>query len=138
MVRGRVTFDNSTTPATSGGSEASTTLLGLTTPTKDLSIIRNTLIRSGLALAALAFAGPILAQGPKVALHEPEFGIAVEPNVMIPMRDGVRLAADIYRPAQDGKAVPGRFPTFLNRTPYNKGSASSAEGKYYASMATWS
>ncbi|MDA0990402.1 MAG: CocE/NonD family hydrolase [Verrucomicrobia bacterium] len=36
------------------------------------------------------------------------------------MRDGVRLATDLYRPAQDGEPFPGPFPTILCRTPYNK------------------
>ena len=40
---------------------------------------------------------------------------------MIPMRDGVRLAADIYFPSDDGvKAAPGRFPVLLMRTCYGK------------------
>ena len=31
-------------------------------------------------------------------------GISVEPDVWIPMRDGVRLSADVYRPAgMDGR-----------------------------------
>ena len=36
------------------------------------------------------------------------------------MRDGVRLAFDIYRPARDGGFVDGRFPTIMLRTPYDK------------------
>jgi putative CocE/NonD family hydrolase len=51
---------------------------------------------------------------------------------MIPMRDGVRLAADIYRPARAGQPVSGRFPTVLTRTPYDK-TGSKREGDYYAS-----
>ena len=39
----------------------------------------------------------------------------IENNVLVPMRDGVQLAADIYRPAATGK-----FPVMLSRTPYNK------------------
>ncbi len=39
----------------------------------------------------------------------------VERNVMIPMRDGVRLAADIVRPR-----AKGRYPVLLSRTPYGK------------------
>ena len=39
---------------------------------------------------------------------------------MVPMRDGVRLATDIYRPAVDGQAVPGPLPTILGRTSYDK------------------
>src|SRR5579883_1361974 len=56
------------------------------------------------------------------SMHEsqPEYGIVVAKDVMIPMRDGVRLAADIYRPARGGKPVPGRWPTLLGRTSYDK------------------
>jgi len=39
-------------------------------------------------------------------------------DVMIPMRDGVHLAADIYRPAAGPAGV--RFPALLMRTPYSK------------------
>ena len=38
----------------------------------------------------------------------------------MPMRDGIRLATDIYRPARDGELVEGRYPTILCRTPYDK------------------
>ena len=37
---------------------------------------------------------------------------------MVPMRDGVRLATDVYRP----KGVTGALPTILIRLPYNKAS----------------
>ena len=36
-------------------------------------------------------------------------------NVMLPMRDGVRLATDVWLPPQGE-----RFPTLLLRTIYNK------------------
>ncbi len=39
----------------------------------------------------------------------------IEKNVRIPMRDGVHLAADIYRPAADGK-----MPALLALSPYGK------------------
>lgn len=42
--------------------------------------------------------------------------ITVLKDVMVPMRDGVKLATDIYLPAQSG----ARFPAILLRTPYNK------------------
>ena len=45
----------------------------------------------------------------------------VERDVMVPMRDGVRLATDIYYPARDGVRLEGKFPAILERTPYNKG-----------------
>jgi predicted acyl esterase len=34
--------------------------------------------------------------------------------IMVPMRDGVRLATDVHRPKGDGK-----FPAILVKTPYN-------------------
>jgi len=41
--------------------------------------------------------------------------LQVSTNVVVPMRDGTQLYADVYRP--DG---PGPFPVLLQRTPYNK------------------
>jgi len=75
--------------------------------------------------------GKLRAQPPQVNRRPAEFGVVVETNVMVPMRDGVRLALDVYRPARDGKPTPGRFPALLTRTPYNKDGTSS-EGRYYA------
>ncbi len=46
--------------------------------------------------------------------------LLAESNLMIPMRDGVRLATDIYRPARNGVAVTERLPVLLIRTPYDK------------------
>ncbi len=39
----------------------------------------------------------------------------VERKIMVPMRDGVRLATDVYRP----RNAPGRVPIVWVRTPYN-------------------
>jgi putative CocE/NonD family hydrolase len=47
--------------------------------------------------------------------------VVVSLDVMVKMRDGVRLATDIYRPAlADGAPAPGRFPVLLTRTSYDK------------------
>ena len=46
---------------------------------------------------------------------------------MVPMRDGLRLAFDIYRPACDGGFADGRFPTIMCHTPYDKATARYAE-----------
>ncbi len=51
---------------------------------------------------------------------EATHGIVVSKDVMVPMRDGVRLATDVYRPAADGAWLGGRFPAILLRTPYDK------------------
>ena len=39
----------------------------------------------------------------------------VEKKLMVPMRDGIRLATDVYRPKDGGE----RLPTLFWRTPYN-------------------
>ncbi|HYK91703.1 MAG TPA: CocE/NonD family hydrolase [Acidobacteriota bacterium] len=44
----------------------------------------------------------------------------VEKNVMVPMKDGVRLATDLYFPARAGARLEGKFPAIMERTPYNK------------------
>src|SRR5689334_17599128 len=51
---------------------------------------------------------------------QPSYGLVIAKDVLVPMRDGVRLAADIYRPAIDGEPVPGPLPTILGRTSYGK------------------
>ena len=51
------------------------------------------------------------------------YDVNVTHNVMVPMRDGVRLATDVYRPARDGEPVPGPLPVVLFRIPYGKQSA---------------
>ncbi|HEY3159009.1 MAG TPA: CocE/NonD family hydrolase, partial [Vicinamibacterales bacterium] len=50
--------------------------------------------------------------------HAGQATIVHEQDVVIPMRDGVRLRADILRPSSDG-----RFPTLVYRTPYGKDAA---------------
>jgi putative CocE/NonD family hydrolase len=59
--------------------------------------------------------------------------IVIAKNVMMPMRDGVRLATDIYRPAKDGEGLSGPYPTILCRTPYNKSDLRYVEiGEYFS------
>jgi len=50
----------------------------------------------------------------------PSYEVVVVKDLMVEMRDGVRLATDIYRPAMNGVPVRGRSPTILIRTPYSK------------------
>jgi len=56
-----------------------------------------------------------------------EYDCVVERDVMVKLRDGVRLATDIYRPARNGVALPGKFPVLLERTPYGKAQVSRSE-----------
>ncbi len=60
-------------------------------------------------------------------MTEPPYEMAVERDVMVTMRDGIRLATDIYRPARGGRPVVGRFPVILERTPYDKTAVSRSE-----------
>jgi uncharacterized protein len=62
--------------------------------------------------ASFAFAQPSSTAAVAPAQIVEERGVAMK------TRDGVTLKADIYRPAADGK-----YPTLLQRTPYNKDSA---------------
>ncbi len=55
----------------------------------------------------------------------------VERNVMVQMRDGVKLATDLYFPARDGVRLNGRFPAIMERTPYNKDRADRSWALYY-------
>ena len=62
-----------------------------------------------------------------------EFDVICQQDVMVPMRDGVRLATDIYSPAAGGGRVDGKFPVLLERTPYEKRSPGNVtNGKYFA------
>ncbi|NJD20980.1 MAG: CocE/NonD family hydrolase, partial [Gemmatimonadetes bacterium] len=65
-------------------------------------------------LLALAAAHPLAAQEP------PYDAVLFAKDAMVPMRDGVRLATDIYRPAKGGVPVAERLPVLLQRTPYGK------------------
>ncbi|MBB5036694.1 CocE/NonD family hydrolase [Prosthecobacter dejongeii] len=55
----------------------------------------------------------------------------VKTNVQVAMRDGVKLATDLYLPAEGGVEKPGRYPVILTRLPYNKDGAKKL-GLYYA------
>jgi putative CocE/NonD family hydrolase len=55
----------------------------------------------------------------------------LDQNVMVPMRDGVRLATDVYRPASDGTPSEEKLPVILTRTPYGKEGARHM-GEYFA------
>ena len=62
-------------------------------------------------MSAAAVLTPPEAVADDVVLHR---------DVMIPMRDGTRLATDIYRPGRDGRPQHAPLPVILERTPYDK------------------
>jgi hypothetical protein len=57
--------------------------------------------------------------------------VFVEKDIMVDMRDGVRLATDVYRPAINGRPIQRPFPVVLQRTPYDKGADRMAEEARY-------
>lgn len=71
-----------------------------------------------VALACLAAA--VVGRPALRAQSAPSYEILATRDVMVPARDGVKLGTDVYRPAKDGLPVDGKFPTILQRTPYNK------------------
>ena len=78
-------------------------------------------------LALSLNASGLLALRSLPAAQEPEYEMAVTRDLMVPMRDRVRLATDLYRPARNGTAVAERFPVILERTPYDKTADSRSE-----------
>jgi putative CocE/NonD family hydrolase len=59
-------------------------------------------------------------------ISQAEFEVVVDRNTGVPMRDGLELATDIYRPDADGT-----FPVILVRTPYKK-ELNELEAMFYA------
>jgi len=52
--------------------------------------------------------------------------IAISRNVRIPLRDGITLSADLYRPKKEG-----RYPAIVVRTPYLKNTTAHYETSCY-------
>jgi uncharacterized protein len=78
-------------------------------------------------LLALLLGAPAVARAADLSPESFDPGPELYPNVAkqsdvpITMRDGVKLYADIYRPADaSGNPVPGRFPVVLNQVLFNK------------------
>jgi uncharacterized protein len=64
----------------------------------------------------------LLAAGAKA--HSADFANVIrQQDVMVAMRDGVKLATDIYRPGAGEKPAAERMPVLLHRTPYDKSDA---------------
>jgi putative CocE/NonD family hydrolase len=79
------------------------------------------LTRREFAAVMLSAAGGLLVS-PTTAAKSPKSEYTLHSDVMVRMRDGVRLATDIYVPTR-----AGRFPVILERTPYDKTAPSRSE-----------
>ncbi len=73
------------------------------------------ILAAALALASLTTEPARSQPAPDVVL--------LQSNLMIPMRDGVHLATDIYVLTLDGQPVSEKLPVLLQRTPYDKTAA---------------
>ena len=85
------------------------------------SILNRAPVRAVVAAAASVLLCACHAPAPIAPLPSPATAAAdpyVERDVGVPMRDGVLLRADVYRPTREG-----RFPVLVYRTPYGKHSA---------------
>jgi putative CocE/NonD family hydrolase len=81
-------------------------------------------VSRALSILLLPF---LLASQTRFAAPSPRYQVDIEQNIRVPMRDGVRLATDIYRPA----GVGGKLPAIMIRTPYNRKSAAT-EARMFA------
>ncbi len=66
----------------------------------------------------------------KTILPPPEpvtTGVVVHRDIMVPMRDGIRLATDVYRPADANGPVGEQLPVIVERTAYGKRERSRSE-----------
>jgi putative CocE/NonD family hydrolase len=58
-------------------------------------------------------------------LSQPTYQVIEQLDVQVPMRDGIRLSTNIYRPDS-----PGKFPVLLLRTPYGNNEKGN-QGEYF-------
>jgi hypothetical protein len=79
-------------------------------------------------ILALAFAFVV---GPRLSARDAQFEVAVQHDIMVPMRDGVKLATDVYLPARAGQPLNEPVPIILARLPYNK-NGTKHFGEYFA------
>ena len=63
-----------------------------------------------------------LEMAPDAAGRGPHDALRFATDLMVEMRDGIRLATDVYRPARAYEPIDEPFPVLLHRTPYDKGS----------------
>jgi uncharacterized protein len=86
--------------------------------------------RACVLLIALTVSMLVLRPGPMGAQSGDRYEIVATRNVMVPARDGVRLATDVYAPGRAG-TVTGRFPTIVERTVYNKDTTADDVVKFF-------
>src|SRR2546425_2204785 len=84
-------------------------------------------------VASITVGGPIVGHAQRLTPEKTYDVVQVEKDLMIPMRDGVKMATDIYRPFIKDEAEPVKLPILLHRTPYDKTARGAVEqAKYFA------
>lgn len=83
--------------------------------------------RSLRVTLALLLAFLVVSASQAAELSQPIYEVKVEMDVKVPMRDGVQLSTNIYRPDAAGK-----FPVILIRTSYGKGNEKNWVGHFFA------
>jgi putative CocE/NonD family hydrolase len=81
---------------------------------------------------AIGVMASVMAFTPVRSQDDPGYDVKTMLDVMVPSRDGVRLATNVYVPTRPG-ATADRFPTLVERTPYNKNSAAGPLVPYFVS-----
>ncbi|MEM7415834.1 MAG: CocE/NonD family hydrolase [Gemmatimonadota bacterium] len=81
----------------------------------------------GVGVAALRGCSPTPSVDADGMPIDGPYGVRLEDGVMVPMRDGVRLATDVYHPTRDGAPTDGPWPVILERTPYGRNRPSRSE-----------
>jgi putative CocE/NonD family hydrolase len=73
--------------------------------------------------------------GLSARVSQSSYDVSVEKDIFVKMRDGILLATDLYRPAEDERPFEGKLPTVLQRTPYDKEAPARAKnlGEFFAS-----
>jgi predicted acyl esterase len=71
-------------------------------------------IRAGGCLAIVA----VIATGIMPATAQQGADRVARSSIYVPVRDGTRLAINVYRPAVDGKPIASKLPTIFAFTPY--------------------
>ncbi|MDP3489791.1 MAG: CocE/NonD family hydrolase [Phenylobacterium sp.] len=89
--------------------------------------MRALIIGASLAVGLVMGPGPGLAQAAKVSqpgryqgYAEPTYDGVERSAFYVPMRDGTRLAVDLFRPARDGVVAAEQLPVIWMHTPYNR------------------
>ena len=85
-----------------------------------LQVSRRRFVAAGLSAGVLGALPPPMQALGQQASSPHAMDVLRETDVMMPARDGVRLATDIYRPVPETGSHGTKLPVLLHRTPYDK------------------